>query len=350
MSDRTTNTNYKQMKESAKKVLIIQTAFIGDVILATPIIEALSKFEKNYQIDFLIRKGNEALVKNHPLINKIWIWDKKNGKLKNQFALITEIRKKNYDTVINLQRFLSSGIFTWLSGAKNKIGFNKNPLSFTFDHTVPHRINKAIHEVDRNLSLLSPLGITANTSMKLYPSEADYAKVSAYQKEEYIVLAPTSVWFTKQFPKEKWIDFINIIPNNYTVYCIGGPNDSDKIHEIIKLSTHRKCVNLCGKLSLLESTALMEYASMNYVNDSAPMHMASATNAAVTAIFCSTVTDFGFGPRSSRSYVVETKEELKCRPCGLHGKVKCPEDHFKCAKNIDIKELILILTDDRKGN
>jgi heptosyltransferase-2 len=84
---------------------------------------------------------------------------------------------------------------------------------------------------------------------------------------------------------------------------------------------------------------------MNFVNDSAPMHFASAVNAPTTAIFCSTIPKFGFGPLSDQSFVVETNEALSCRPCGLHGKKACPEGHFKCGKTINVKNLIDRISD-----
>jgi heptosyltransferase-2 len=79
----------------------------------------------------------------------------------------------------------------------------------------------------------------------------------------------------------------------------------------------------------------MKYAKMNYVNDSAPLHLASSVNAPVTAFFCSTVPAFGFGPLSDQSKVIEVKE-LYCKPCGLHGYKSCPEGHFKCGLEIDL--------------
>jgi heptosyltransferase-2 len=98
-------------------------------------------------------------------------------------------------------------------------------------------------------------------------------------------------------------------------------------------------INLCGQLSFLQSAALMKDALMNYVNDSAPMHFASAVNAPVTAIYCSTLPAFGFGPLSDNSRVVEIRENLYCRPCGLHGKKACPEGHFRCAYDINLAQL-----------
>ena len=114
------------------KFLIIQTAFIGDVVLATPLIEKLKQFYPDSEIDFLLRKGNEGLLTGHPLLRQVLIFDKKKGKYKNLFSLINTIRKEKYDHVINLQRFFASGMLTAFSGAKHTIGFDKSPLSFFF--------------------------------------------------------------------------------------------------------------------------------------------------------------------------------------------------------------------------
>jgi heptosyltransferase-2 len=84
----------------------------------------------------------------------------------------------------------------------------------------------------------------------------------------------------------------------------------------------------------------MQSARMNYVNDSAPMHIASAMNAPVTAVFCSTVTWFGYTPLSDTSFVIEKDEPLYCRPCTTHGRRKCPEKHFKCALDIKTEKLL----------
>ena len=127
------------------------------------------------------------------------------------------------------------------------------------------------------------------------------------------------------------------------IYLLGAPSDVETCEDIRKKVNQPRVINLSGKLKFLESAALMKFAKMNYVNDSAPMHLASAMNAPVTAIYCSTVTSFGFGPLSDRSFIVETGEALKCRPCGLHGFRSCPEGHFLCATTIDTQKLLLNL-------
>ena len=133
--------------------------------------------------------------------------------------------------------------------------------------------------------------------------------------------------------------FLNLVPDDLKVYLLGGRDDIAYCDRIIANVPNKQIESLAGQLNLLESAALMRDAKMNFVNDSSPMHLASSQNAPTTAIFCSTVADFGFGPLSDDSVVVQENRNLKCRPCGLHGYKKCPEGHFRCAEYIEIKEL-----------
>ena len=164
---------------------------------------------------------------------------------------------------------------------------------------------------------------------------------SGYKTSAYVCIAPTSLWFTKQFPVERWIELIKILPDDYSVYLLGAKNDDAICQQIIREAGRTNTMSLCGKLTLLESAALMRDAQMNYVNDSAPLHLACAVNAPVTAVFCSTVPEFGFGPRTPNSKVIQIEEKLPCRPCGLHGHKICPKKHFKCAYSISLEKMIL---------
>ncbi len=323
--------------------LVIQTAFIGDVVLATGIVEKLHRHFPDAQIDFLVRKGNEGLLQHHPYLNEVLIWDKKNGKLTNLWKMLRLIRKRRYDKVINVQRFAATGILTAFSGARETIGFDKNPFSWAFSKKIKHVVSDVqhpIHEVDRNNELIRAFTNDQVMKPRLYPSAQDMTAVQGYKKHPYITISPASVWFTKQFPKDKWIAFAKEIPANYTIYLLGAPNDVPLAEEIRAGGITATVVNLCGKLSFLQSAALMKEAVMNYVNDSAPMHFASSVNAPVTAVYCSTLPSFGFGPLSDKRFVVEIREPLACRPCGLHGRPACPLGHFKCAYGISNEQLL----------
>lgn len=337
---------------NSPRFLIIQTAFIGDVILATALLEELHAAYPNAVLDVLVRKGNEGLLANHPFLNDVLIWHKKGTKYRDLWRLLRTIRARKYDAVLNLQRYGTMGLLTALSEAKCTVGFNKNPFSRFFTYRVEHRFEPGVHEIDRNNGLLKALekddkisGRQALTQQaparpKLYPASSDYEAVKDYQRQPYVCMAPMSVWFTKQYPAERWVKLIRALPENLTIYLLGAPTDAVAC-EAIKQSAGRSeyVLNLAGKLSLLQSAALQQGAVMNYVNDSAPLHLCSAMNAPTTAIFCSTVPEFGFGPLADVSRVVQTPELLECKPCNLHGRKACPLGHFRCAWGIRVEEL-----------
>jgi heptosyltransferase-2 len=330
----------------SQKILIIQTAFIGDVVLATALAEKLHQFHPGAQIDFLVRKGNESLLTGHPFLNEVLVWDKKKRKFIGLWQLMKQIRKRKYDLVVNVQRFFASGFLTAFSGAGIKAGFDKNPMSFLFTRRAKHIIGDKkhpLHEVDRNQLLISVETDGNAARPRLYPSPADYESIKPLQQHPYIVIAPGSVWFTKQYPEKKWMDFINKLPSSINVFLIGGASDMELCRRIQSGCPGRQVHNLCGQYSFLQSAALQQGALMNYVNDSAPLHFTSAMNAPVTAVFCSTIPLFGYGPLSENHHIVESEHPLSCRPCGLHGQSHCPKGHFNCANLIADEQLLAVL-------
>ncbi len=328
-----------------KRILVIQTAFLGDAVLVTSIVEKLHAFHPDAAIDLVVRKGNDGLFDGHPFLGTLHIWDKRNGKTRDLFRLISELRKTRYDHIINAQRFFSTGLMTVLARGLEKVGYDKNPLCFLFSRKAKHVIGDGRHEVDRLNALIAHLTDEARPLPKLHPAQrhADEAHghmttwAHDHMRHGYVCIAPASVWYTKQWPTEKWIELIQALPSDLRIYLIGAPGDQ-ALCELIARGSERGFV-LAGKLSLLGTASLMSRARMNYVNDSAPLHIASAMNAPVTVVFCSTVPAFGFGPLRENGRVIETSEKLRCRPCGLHGYKACPEGHFKCALTIDPEDV-----------
>jgi len=322
-----------------KKILVIQTASIGDVILATPVLEKLHQYFPEAKIDLLVKKGNETLFTGHPFLHEVLTWDKQSHKYRNFDKLMHQVWFAKYDLVVNMQRFFLTGLMTGISRAGMRIGFDKNPLSFLFTHKISHKIGQGIHEIERNLVLISAITDNERTMPRIYPGPSDFNHVAAFKTGLYYTLSPASLWFTKQFPAEKWVGLAKLISRDAAVYLFGSPGDASLCDEIIRQANHPAMKNLAGKLTFLQSAALMKDARMNFTNDSAPMHLASAVNAPVTAIYCSTIPGFGFGPLSDNSRVVEITEKLLCRPCGLHGYRSCPEKHFRCAMGITNDQL-----------
>ncbi|MBK9273889.1 MAG: glycosyltransferase family 9 protein [Flavobacteriales bacterium] len=326
-------------------------------------------------IDLVVRSGNEGLFDGHPFLHRLHVWDKRTHKTRNLLALIRALRRTSYDHIINAQRFLSTGLITVLARGRETVGYDKNPLSRFFTRTVKHVIGDGRHEVDRLNALIEHLTDGTRPLPRLYPtpnareearahlstwarpvplqrdghtSTRSHEHMSTWPHEHmstwphehmaYVCIAPASVWSTKQWPEHKWIELVQAIPMDRQVFIIGAPGDTALAQRIIAASG--RGVDLTRELGLLQSAALMEGATMNYVNDSAPLHIASAMNAPVTAVFCSTVPAFGFGPLRANGRAVETTEELDCRPCGLHGHSACPKGHFRCAEGIGVERVL----------
>jgi heptosyltransferase-2 len=325
-------------KPSYHKFLLIQTAFLGDVILFTSLLEKIHHYYPNAEIKILIKKGSSGIFENHPYVKEVWEMDKSEKGCSAVWGWIKRIRKEKFDVVINAHRYFRSGLLTAFSGALHIAGYKENPFSFMFNHTARFRIGDGTHEVERLNGLVEDFLGKEIFKPKLYPSVEDSEKIKQISKEQdYICFAPGSVWKTKQLPLEKWVELGKKIKNK-KIFILGSSDDIELGDEILnQLSKDNiRGENVCGKLTILQTAALMSKATMNYVNDSAPLHMASAMNAPVTVFYCSTVPEFGFYPLSDHSKILQV-EGLSCRPCGIHGKNKCPKGHFDCGKiNLDL--------------
>lgn len=316
-----------------QKILIIQTAFIGDTILATSVAEELHTVFPNAQIVLLIKKGYEELFHQHPFLT-IWTHDK-SKKYSSLFSLIKKIRQEKFDAVINLHRYFSSNLLTVLSGASYKSGF-QSFLSIFFSHSVRHSFQKNLHEIHRYHQLTEPLSQQSTVYLpKLYPP--NHLPESFCTNKKYVCLFPGSVWATKQLPPARWLELIQYFSDDTEIYLCGSVQDKTLCAYLSVQSGRNNVRNIAGEYTLLEMAAIMQKAQRVYVNDSAPLHIASALNIPVTAFFCSTVTDFGFYPLSTDSQVLEVKD-LKCRPCGIHGYRQCPQGHFRCGLDMPVSE------------
>lgn len=315
------------------------------MVLATAVAEKLRAFYPDAAIDFVVRKGAEGLLANNPQLRKVWVWDKKHRKGFNLLKIAAGIRREHYTHVVNMQRFFTSGLLTFLSGAPVRVGFDKNPLSRFYTAAFPHVISgkkdpAPVHELARNQSLIAAFTDATPALPRVYPAAADEAAILPYKNGPYYCIAPASVWATKQYPAAGFAALINALPGNEPVYLLGGKGDFELGEEIKNLAAHPRVQNLAGELSMLASAALMRDARHNWTNDSAPLHLCTAIGARVTAVFCSTIPEFGFGPAGPNGRVAQIDGDLYCRPCGLHGHRACPEGHFRCAKEIRMEALL----------
>ena len=323
-----------------RRVLFIQTAFIGDAVLMSSAIRSWKRRHPDTVCEVVVRKGNETLYTGHPDVSEVWVWDKsKRGRNRRLFTLGRQLRNRKYDVVFNIHRHFSSGLLTWLSGAPQRVGYASNPLAWTFTHRVSHNIGGGRHEVERLGDLLNACdGELVHDQLirpTLYPSVTDERCVqniivdSGWEETPFVVLAPSSQWHTKQWPEENWrLLTVALDRAQVPVALIGAPSDLALLN---RCQSSTPSARVLANLTLLQAYELVRRAGALVTHDSAPLHWASGSNVPTVALFCSTVPAFGFGPLADARCVLETENALDCRPCGLHGHAACPQGHFTCA-------------------
>jgi heptosyltransferase-2 len=328
-----------------KRILIIQTAFIGDVILTTPLIKNLRKILPDSFISFLLIPETKNVLENNPHLNEILVYDKrKNRGVGGLLQIVRSIKERQFGLAIIPHRSLRSALLAYLSRIPERIGFDRSAGSFLFTDKVVYRTN--VHEVDRNLSLLSNFAPDlTDRSPELFPSSQDFSHVRTLlsdsgitQGDKIVGVAPGSVWATKRWLPERFAEVGDLLlrQTGAKVVFFGSEEDSALCERIADSMTGRPAM-MAGKFSVLQSAAAVSLSRVILSNDSAPVHMASAMKIPVVAVFGSTIPEFGFAPYEVGHVIIQ--KEMKCRPCGIHGKRKCPEKHFRCMREIGAEEV-----------
>ena len=315
-------------------ILIIHTAFIGDIVLSTALVSKVKEKYPDSNIYYLTTPLGKEILKNNPKIKEVIVYDKK-GKDKGIAAFISfvrKIRKLKIDVCLTPHRYLRSSILSLLSGASIRVGYDIASLAFVYNKKIKY--DKTKHEVEKLLSFIDDN--TKRYKLEMYPSEKDKIKIDTLLKKlsnnkKIILIAPGSKWFTKKWPEEYFRILIqNLVKRDDLLIVITGGKEEKEI----ELNLDSKVLDLRGEITLLELAELTKRAILVVSNDSAPIHITSAfPDTRIIGIFGPTVKEFGFFPWSKNSKVFEING-LYCRPCAIHGGNSCPEKHFRCMREI----------------
>lgn len=310
-------------------ILIIQTAFLGDIVLTIPLIRVLKHYKPEAKILLLTTPIGMSLLEEQHIIDHIIVYDKKNthkGVL-NLFKKIKHIRSFKPDMVISPHRSFRSGIIALLSGAHVRIGYSL--LYLTSFYNIRVKRNKSLHEVDRILSLLKPLNINIT-------EEQRYPLLGAKKIKDiidFIGIAPGSNWGTKQWTQEGYAELIRQLKKHgYNVLLIGSEKDKAIVEKIKKLAGV-EVLDMVGSTSLKQLIDVLASIKLLITNDNGAMQVAQAVKTPIVAIFGPTIPEQGFAPIRKNTVIIENKG-LYCRPCSPHGPMECPEGHFLCMQSI----------------
>jgi len=316
------------------KILIIQTAFVGDVILITPLIRAIKQLFPESLVDVLVIPQTVEILQNNPYLKDIILFDKRRNKLPNFVKTAKKLKKNKYDIAFLPHSSFTTGLLTYVAGIKKRIGFDRWLSSLLLTEKIPFVHGK--HRIKKNLDLLSIYSDRRfSNETELFPQEGDYEKAKELlstlnNKRKMIAIAPGSIWFTKRWPEQYYKALAQqLVDAGFSVVMIGSADEKELCENIL---TSLHAINLAGKTNILESAAVIKHCELMICNDSGAMHIANAVGTDVFAFFGPTVESIGYFPTREQDHVFQI--DISCRPCGSHGGQRCPKGHHKCMEDI----------------
>ncbi|MES2962717.1 MAG: glycosyltransferase family 9 protein [Bdellovibrionota bacterium] len=370
--------------------MIVQTAFLGDMLLSLPLIRTMKTAWPNDRLVVLVRKGVGSFLRDAGVVDEVVEVDKSSGASWREAG--RALRSREFELVVCPHESIRSALFVRKLRAKKKIGFTRFFNSFAFDVRLERRLE--LPEALRQLALVAneipsvePLiekfaaisigsgGQGPVTGQLLLPPESADMRVAgltalreAFEsgndwrsllteksrtvadelgvgKKPLVVLAPGSVWKTKMWTSEGYVEVAKAwLARGARVAIFGSPEEAELAGEIARASG---AVSIAGRTSLFESAEILALAELLVCNDSGAMHLGATAGTPTVSIFGPTVLELGYRPWNSRARVVQTK--LECRPCGKHGSKKCPLGTHACMKEISAKIVLDAADELRQG-
>ena len=316
--------------------LVIQTAFLGDVVLTTPLLSALAA--RYGPVDVVTTPAAAGLLETHPAVRNVIRYDKRGADagLTGFWRLASRLRAGWYDRAVLPHRSWRSAALALAANIPERTGFADAAPAVTYTTRIPRP--KRGHEVERLLALGGPaVANTPAVSLGLGPEDfaaADEWLAARGLAPGYVALAPGSIWATKRWPYYPELAAALDGP----IVVVGGPDDAALADAIVARAPGR-VHSATGALDLRGSAALIARARVLVTNDSAPLHFGTAVGTPIVAIFGPTVPEQGFGPRGTGDTALG-HATLSCRPCSAHGQRVCPLLHHRCMRELPVETVV----------
>jgi heptosyltransferase II len=321
--------------EPRPALLVVQTSFLGDVVLTTPLLTALRRSLEPRRLAVLVRPEAVALVDGHPDVDQVLVDDKRGRErgLRGLVRTAGRLRRERFDVVVSPHRSLRTALVLAAAGIPRRVGFRESRGAFLYHERV-HR-DRSRHDVERNLALVAPFGRASSDPPVLHvPVSAEAATRAAGLvppgSGPLVGIAPGSVWATKRWTAAGFADVVRTLADTGARCVLLGAPAEAALAEEIRVRSGGRATVLAGRTDLATLIAVVDRCALLIANDSAPMHVACARGVPVVAIFCATTPSLGYGPWGARATVVEA--DLACRPCGRHGGARCPRGTDDCMR------------------
>lgn len=342
--------------------LVIQTSFLGDMVLTTPLLVRLAE---RGPVDVVATPASAPLLANHPAVRDVIVYDKRGvargvrGLLRTARALRTrETGEPRGATVAYLaQGSMRSATLARLAGISERVGFETSAGRRFYTRLIP--FDRSVHHAERlwRLANRDDESPAAPLHPRLYPSPNDHAAAASLLQAagvvpgaRILVLAPGSVWATKRWPHFRSLAIAlatHPLTSRARLVILGGAGDSGLARDIadgVQSVGAPLPIDATGRLPLLASSALLQRAGAIVTNDSLPLHLASAVGTPTVALFGPTVPTMGFGPLAPSAESLGVAD-LPCRPCHAHGPSACPLGHWRCMEELSVARVLDAVVD-----
>lgn len=310
---------------NVKRILVIRFSSLGDVILTTPFLRVLKSKYATAQIDYLIKPGFSDAIKLNPNLSNIISWHSD----KNFEAKFIELKKNNYDLIIDLQNNLRSKRIVSKLGKRSFVFKKPNIKKFLLVNFKLNLLKDEKTIPEKYIEVFPSLEMD-NKGLELFLPEELKSKIS--DEKEVIGLAPGAFHFTKRWPLEYYAEIgQKLIKDGFNIVIFGGKSDREICNVLRNKITGS--IDLSNDNELFETAVNMKKCKLLVCNDSGLMHTATAVGTPVVSFFGSTVKEFGFTPFGVINLIIENNN-LTCRPCSHIGKSTCKKKHFKCMINL----------------
>lgn len=341
----------KNIKFNFNRIAVIRLSSLGDILLTFPTLKLLRNMLPAATIDIIVKKQFAELFNECSFVDNIFFLEKVSGEnTKPLRSLLREMRKIKYDVIFDWHANLRSYILTVLLKKDRVIRYNKGSLQRRILVNSGIHTGIFLHTALRYSNTLKKIGITG----KLEPPNLEFNVNELNYAQNYISndlnlkgnlligFAPGARHFTKRWLKERFkslaLKLIELNPKNRIL--LFGDKSERKLADEIQEAAPVKIVNLSGKLSLRQTAAFIQKTEFMVTNDSGLMHLSTAVNTPVFAIFGPTSEELGFFPMGAKSVVIQAEKQLSCRPCSLHGSDKCPNGTYDCMKQITVEQVL----------
>ncbi len=333
-----------------KNFLIIKPSSLGDIIHALPTLSALRAVFPYSRISWLVKSEWAELLEGHPDLSEVIPVD---FRLRSWWEIITTVRERAFDCVVDLQGLFRSGLIAKLSGAPVRVGFAQgregSPWFYTHRVRLPNDGKQPwrlldIHAVDRNLEVARFFGASTENPQFWLPRLEDdrvainqlFAEGGVQPHDRLIAIAPTSRHTIKNWPLERFLEVAVSLAKekNIKIVLIGSSHDH-AIGQKFSQALGPVLVNLVGKTRIRQLSLVFDKVQLFIANDSGPIHVAAACRVPVIACFGPT------NPQATGPYgighVSMVSHTTACRPCGLR---KCQNPHYlECLESVSVEEV-----------